>query len=273
MMRQGHAVSGLVAGLGAVSVAEALGASISLPAALIGAALTAGAALLPDIDCPGATVTRTFGSASELLSESTNELSAWVYDRTATEHDEDRDGGHRGLTHTWPFALALGGLVALFARVDWCLIAILFICVTLTLRGLLGKNARIRLPLDNLLPEHLGLWLASAAFTGALWLWLPPEFSPTFLGGMVAFGCMVHCWGDSLTLMGCPWMWPIPIAGQRWYPIGTPEAVRFRAGGPAELYLVLPLLTVAAVVLLIDVVPGGWEALGWAWEYVAAVVG
>lgn len=261
MMRQGHAVSGLAAGLGAAGVANACGAQISLPAALIGAALTAGAALLPDIDCPGATVTRTFGTASELVSASTNQFSAWVYERTATEHDEDRDGGHRGITHTWPFALALGLLCAFFARVDWIMLAVLFICVALTLQGLLGKRARIRLPLDMLLPDKLGLWLVSALLTGALWFWLPEEFSPTFLGTLVAFGCMVHCWGDSLTLMGCPWLWPIPIAGQRWYPIGTPEAMRFRAGGVAEVYLVLPVLTLAALVLLIDTIPGAWELL------------
>lgn len=279
MMRQGHAVSGLAAGLGVASAAAQLGAPIPLPAILIGAALTAGAALIPDIDCPGATVTRTFGPLSELLSENMNDLSAWVYEKTKTELDEDRDGGHRGLTHTWPFALALGGACALFAQVAWCLLVILFACICLTLQGLLGKHARLRLPLpralrhlDDFLPDKLALWIVSAALAGALWFWLPPEFSPGAIGALVGFGCMVHCWGDSLTLMGCPWMWPVPIAGQRWYPIGSPEFLRFRAGGWAEIRLVLPLLFIVTVTLLVDAVPGGWEAAAWAWGYVATAL-
>lgn len=273
MMRQGHAVSGLAAGLGMAGLAPALGMQLSLPTALIGAALTAGAALLPDIDCPGATVTRTFGIPSMLLAESTNAFSAWIYERTATEHDEERDGGHRGITHTLVFALVLGGLCALFARVTWIMLLILFVCIALTLQGLLGKRARVRLPFDGFLPDKLGLWIVSALLTGALWFWLPEEFSPLFLGALVAFGCLVHCVGDALTLSGCPIAWPIPIAGQRWYPIGTPEAVRFRAGGAAEVYLVLPLLTLTALVLLIDTIPGAWALLGWAWSHTVALVG
>lgn len=70
----------------------------------------------------------------------------------------------------------------------------------------------------------------------------------------------MHCWGDSLTLAGCPWLWPIKIRGKRWYDIHT-GFLRFRAGGKIENVLVTPLLTLGTVALSVNAIPGGWEWL------------
>src|ERR1041384_8301855 len=72
----------------------------------VGAVLATGAALLPDLDHPSSTISRTFGPISAGASALINTISSFVYRTTRTRKDSNRDGGHRGLTHTLVFALA-----------------------------------------------------------------------------------------------------------------------------------------------------------------------
>ena len=44
-----------------------------------------------------------------------------------------------------------------------------------------------------------------------------------------------------LTVSGCPILWPIPVGRKRWYPIGPPKAIRFRAGSWVELKVLMPV--------------------------------
>lgn len=85
-------------------------------------------------------------------------------------------------------------------------------------------------------------------------------------GAGTALGCAVHCLGDALTVRGCPLLWPIPICGETWYELRPPRLLRFRTGGPVEQFLVVPALTVLAVLLI----PGVWAI---AQSLVPAVVG
>lgn len=66
-------------------------------------------------------------------------------------------------------------------------------------------------------------------------------------GGAAALGCWTHCLGDSLTIMGCPWLWPIPIAGETWYEIGTPRFLRFHTGSTTETAVAWLVIYPAAV--------------------------
>lgn len=246
MMGPGHALTGVAVGLLATQ-AGALDVWQSFTAA----ALCAGAALLPDIDNPSATVSRVFGPMSQWFSRRVNDASAAVYDMTKTSVDNDRDGGHRGVTHTLPFALAAGAGATAVAQWRIGLLVVLFLCLSLALRGLLADVAR-----------KAG-WLlttaASAALTAATAIWLPP--TSNWVGILVSTGCLVHCWGDSLTLQGCPWLWPIKIRGKRWYDIATPAFLRFRAGGKVETWAVMPMLILGTLALGVNTVPGGWEWL------------
>lgn len=275
MMAPGHSLTGAAAGLGAAALANACGIPISVTGAFLASVLCAGAALLPDIDHPGATVSKSFGPASMALSRTLNGLSAQVYDNTRTALDEDRDGGHRGLTHTWPFAVAVGGIVAAVIAIwgRWAVLVTLFVFLSLAIRGLLPDVVRDAeyAPGSRHRSRARG-WIGTSALSAGLtWLtasWLPAQDVGAWLGVVVGLGCMVHCWGDSLTLMGCPWLWPIPIARQRWYPIGTPEFLRFKAGGTTERMVVALLVTPGLVALVVTTVPQGWASIsaliGWA---------
>lgn len=269
MMKNGHAWSGMTVGL-------AVGLLSKAPPALgiTNAAIMAGAALIPDIDQPSATIARVFGPVSQWFSQRVNDVSAAVYERTATPFDDERDGGHRGLTHTLVFAAAVGALSSFGAQWTAGLAAVLFLCVSLAMRGLLGNwvrhQGRVRRRgrarrLRRLLAKLRG-WvsttLLAAAVTAVLMSALPDGYGTSQLGLLVGLGCAVHCWGDSLTLSGCPWLFPIKINGQRWYPIGSPEFLRFPAGGSTEKRYVLPGWIAGAAALAFTYVPGGWLALG-----------
>ena len=64
------------------------------------------------------------------------------------------------------------------------------------------------------------------------------------MGLPIVLGAMVHNIGDALTISGCPILWPIPIAGKRWYPLGPPGFMRFRAGAWVENAILMPAFMV-----------------------------
>lgn len=117
-----HAMSGAATWLTAAAFGASWAGSGSIPVAVAGAAIMAGASLLPDIDSPGslstrdgATAVRAFGPIGELAGHTVNAVSVIVYNLTATKRDGARTNGHRTLTHTLVFAITMSALVALGA--------------------------------------------------------------------------------------------------------------------------------------------------------------
>ena len=278
MMGPGHAVSGAAVGLYAATLARDTGLlDIGVPATLLGAALCAGAALLPDLDHPNATVARAFGPASAALARGLNAASAAVYRATKTAVDEDRDGGHRGLTHTGVFAAGLGGAVALLGHALPATVpGVLFILLVLALRGLIPnlhkkmgrpgevrkrRRRRLRSPAWRRAKGMIGIWIVAAALTWVLSGAVPASDVGAWLGAMVALGCLTHCAGDAITEMGCPMLWPMPVAGQRWFLLGPPKVMRFHAGGTVERWLVTPVLVLVAAALTVLAVPDVADAV------------
>ncbi len=148
-----HAISGAATWLaGSWALAQWGGVHQSPAELVVGAAVCSGAALLPDLDCSGrvtrnqggATVAHTFGVTSLFLAECVEKFSLGVYGLTKTRFDPRRHNGHRTLTHTWLFNLALGGLVAALAGV-WgkpFAVGVLFFCIGLAIRGLFDDWAK-----------------------------------------------------------------------------------------------------------------------------------
>jgi membrane-bound metal-dependent hydrolase YbcI (DUF457 family) len=242
MLGRTHAATGWCAGL---ALAPWLDAH-TLPQAVVVATVTAGAALIPDLDHPGSRASRLAGPVTRLLSAVVQSASSGVYRLTRGPRDERHRGEHRHLTHTLLFAAGLG------AGVNWWTSSAGWWAVLLVL------GAAVLLAVDA-----FGDWLAMV-FGGALLLWLPSGRTLDELAGVsgwlgiaVGVGCFVHCLGDALTLSGCPFLWPLPIAGETWYELRPPYPLRFRTGGPVELWLVWPVCVLGGVLLL----PGVWPAL------------
>lgn len=248
MLGVSHALSGAAVGLAVVGFGpDVVGAEPTAGSVLTFAAVTAGAALLPDLDHPSSLATRRFSVASWLASRLVRPLSALAYRVTRSDRDVGT-GKHRGLTHTVLGAVILGAAVnAASAAVGTpVLVGTLFVCLALAIKGL-----------DAIVPGPPSL-IVAAGLTVAVERYLPGGTTGTagWLGCAVTLGMLVHMVGDALTESGAPLLWPVRIKERRWYPVGNLRPLRFRAGGPAEVWLVAPALTVAVLVLAAMAVPG-----------------
>lgn len=258
MMGRDHALSGALVGSAVATVVTATSYPVTLPMALMVIAVTAGYALWPDIDHPSATAARAFGPVSMVLAAGLNLLGEALFSLTASRYDKPRSDGHRTITHTLAFAVVSGvgasALATLWPR--WGTFGVLFVGLSLALRGLVGTWARRS--------GWLVLSATAAALSFVAMVAEPGGIPPVLLGAAVALGSFTHCLGDSCTLAGCPWLWPIPIAGQVWYPIGTPEFLRFRTGTEehdGEDWL-RGLMWVGLAALALVHVPGAYPWLG-----------
>lgn len=88
----------------------------------------------------------------------------------------------------------------------------------------------------------VGLAGTGVSVLAGLWWWL---------GWPVAAGCLVHLWGDWLTRMGVPVLWPMRVRGKRWWRFRAP--LTFRTGSAWESVVVVAL---------------GFAGLGSAWVLV-----
>lgn len=237
-MGRSHATSGAIVWLAGCVTATACGVHPGLPATVVGAVACAGAALLPDIDHPCSTVARTGGILTQEFSALVAHSCARVHAATRTRRDRVDVDGHRTLTHTAVFALALGLAAAGLSWLGRPGTAV--VVATIVALGVLGATRRRR---HRAVAVPAGI-LAAALTVGA-------QTGPLVIGGAVAAGCLAHCLGDAATNSGCPILWPIRIAGRRWYRVGTPRAIRFGTGSQAE------------AVVLVTLLAGGIAEAGW----------
>lgn len=270
-----HAMSGAALWLGAAATSAPLLGGQPMSAVVVGAAVCAGSALLPDIDCPGSlslndgsTVVRSFGVLGEVIGHTMDNLALAVYNLTRGRKDKPRNSGHRTLTHTGIFTAGLGFLVSAGTQLpgsfhafgkEWgtgnvFALTIMWAMLHLALFGLLEKWAKKQ-------RAKYGL-LAVMAFSGIITLITASQLDRTnggfgWLGLAVGAGAVMHCVGDAITKAGVPFLWPIPIHGKRWYDITLPSFMRIRAGGAFEYIVLLPLLTVYTVCAAIYLTPGG----------------
>ncbi len=242
MMGRTHALTGWCAGLG---VAQFVGATAIHEVALF-AVTTAGFALLPDLDHPHARASKLLGPFSRALSWVLRHASGALYQVTKGPRDEKRKGTHRHLSHTVLFAVGLG-LAASAGTEAGGPYAVAAVAVL----GLL------------LAEDALGDWMLIVSAAGVVW-WLdqagPDPLADLgrmsgVLGIAVAVGCFTHCLGDAITESGCPFLFPIPIAGETWYELRPPKPLRLRTGKKVERLVVFPVFVIVGILLI----PGAWQ--------------
>lgn len=240
-----HAVMGLAA-WGAVSlVAITHGVHVGQATWIAGAAITSGAALLPDLDHPPATVSRSFGPLTRAISHGVDGFSVGVYNLTRFKNDPHRNGGHRTFTHTAVFAALAGILCTSLVLLNnpWLTAGMLFFLAGLGVRGLLHEW-------DHKADTFVVMTF-SAVITWACWGWVHTgDHRAQWFGLAVIVGCLAHCVGDAITEDGCPVLWPVPLGRRLWRPVGLPTPLRYRTGGKVELLFVGPLCTILSAWLL-----------------------
>jgi membrane-bound metal-dependent hydrolase YbcI (DUF457 family) len=144
-----------------------------------GAVVGAGSAMLPDLDHPQATVSRSLGPLTESLSKFTATIS----------------GGHRQGTHSLLAAGLVGGGLALLLRTPgpWIGLGIAWFCTSLLLRTLTDARSLVNIILSGIIAATI-ITIAPHLH----WMW-----------ATVALGMLLHDFADMLTIEGIPPFWPI----------------------------------------------------------------
>lgn len=235
-----HATSGVLAGVGFAALIPAA----PIPVRALAIVVTGGAALLPDLDHPAATVARSLGIVTRLLAKGVDRLSLAIYHASREGGDPpDRHSGHRLATHTIPGCLLAASLVAasclLHASAGAAVVALLV--------GLLGLGLKAFGAAPALVAGG-GTWWVLDQHSG--WWWVFPVATFT--------GCLIHILGDTITNSGTPLLWPLMVGGRRWNPIRTP--VTFAAGEAIETGIMRPLL-IGGVIAASGWLLGVWPVL------------
>lgn len=224
MMGHSHALSGALVWLAAAPALAALTPAAGgalLPAELLaGALVCAGAAMLPDLDHPSATIAQTFGPATWMLSKAVNFLS----------------GGHRQATHSLLFCVGMGlgaHALAQYSTVGRDIVVVLMIGLALRALAIGVPGKTITSAVVNILLTAVLFLVFGSLGVGYGWL-----------GLAVGIGSLAHVIGDCLTERGCPVLWPIK---GRWL---LPYKIGFKTGKAFEQRLLAPVLSVGIVVLL-----------------------
>lgn len=220
-MGYSHVVSGAVVGLALLPAAPVDGLAERVAWVL----MWAGAALLPDLDSPGASASRMWGPVSRLLSIGVSRVS----------------GGHRWGTHDLVLGpLVFGALAAVGVLVQPAATIVVAVALGLAIHGLHVTRVLRVGPILNAALSWVGaVWIIAYGWVDVGW-WLPIA---------VAGGVVVAIVGDWLTNEGVP----IPLVwigdrSRRWG-LGA-----FRTGAVVESLLIAPLLTIAAVLLALQAV-------------------
>jgi membrane-bound metal-dependent hydrolase YbcI (DUF457 family) len=214
-----HALSGLVSGaavglyaehvkLGHVSIGHLTPGHLALFTGL-----TAGAAVLPDIDHPKSTLARSFGFLSRGVAYLVGKIS----------------GGHRHLTHS---VIGIGGFTVLawlavrFRHDIGGRIALAFFLALIIAGALYALSVR-------------GHGADVLAIGGAIAMAIT-GFGLSFVAFAVALGCATHVVGDMLTIEGCPLLYPASFRFRL-----LPKPLAFTTGTWPELYVLVPALFAA----------------------------
>ncbi|MGO1284489.1 MAG: metal-dependent hydrolase [Brachybacterium sp.] len=256
MMGGHHAISGTAAWMALAGSTSMMGHAAGwglwdlTPAQVIaGAVVATGAALLPDIDHPSATISRSGGGLTKALTRAVSSVA-----------------GHRGATHTLLAVAAFTALAAFVNGLDWqvqvpvlgevqagaaLLVAVMCAFGTRALKAVKGR----------LLP-----WVVGAG-SGLLVGVVAPDTS-LWLPAAVAVGTLAHLVGDLLTTDGIPFpTWPLTVkppkrlASPFWQRSGDVAVPLLGNAGSAREWLLCTLLTGFAAVTTIATIAGAPEVL------------
>lgn len=228
-----HATMGASVGLWLATTLPAhLGGATTPAEALAYAGIGAGAALLPDLDSPQATISRSFGPLTQGLSHLVDAASVAIVNTTASSDDTPVHGGHRTATHTIAFSALIGVVTWLIATsFDKAgMIALLVFLLGLGLRGVFPDWVKDK---GWMLTTVISILAGAAAYAT-----IPALESPVLITSAVVTGVLTHLAGDFITKEGVPLTAPIiAVRGRRWWNWALPSGLRITAGGGADQLL------------------------------------
>lgn len=228
MMGVSHATTGVAGWLVIQAGMAHLGHPQPWPTVVVGAAVTGGAALLPDLDHPDSTVAHALGPITRNLARGVAWTSGRVKNVTRTRRDKAAPlMHHRGLTHTLGAALAVGGILASACTVTgWAMLAVTAVTAGLLWRSLgVPRHAYIAGPTVAAVAwwvthRHPADWLLLLTHPADAVAAYGPTYPLGWVGAAVGVGMAIHNLGDACTVQGVPLFAPfLPIRGKLWWDI------------------------------------------------------
>lgn len=264
-----HAMSGVALFLGIAAffpdfTEKALGSSV-IWVIILGALVTAGAALLPDLDNTTSTAKNSLGPLGLVLSYIFRTSSAIIQTVIRTPRDDPNPNPHRGAWHTIPAAALLGFLTYLGTKIGGSIelpligeitgggvfaLIIAFLMTHLALSGLANSFMK-KIKKSSAIGELIALAI-SFTVTASIFINIPADVSFWWLGVSVGFGMFVHILGDSMTTAGVPILFPLSaiIKGKFWW---TTRFLGIKAGGVVENTIFLPGFTILTIVSIVKI--------------------
>ena len=227
-----HALSGALAFAAVAPLIHVTGAHLAA-----GAALAAGAGVLPDLDEPGSVIARTFGFLTGAL--------AWTVHKIS--------GGHRKGTHSLlGVALLTAGALAAGSWqrsawtpggrlvLPWHLVPAAVIMAVLFAAGLRALH------IGGHHGDAAGIVLAALVAWKGWDLALVTSWQLPVLAVCAALGMLAHLAGDMCTHDGCPLLYPF---SRREFGL-LPQQIRITTNKLAEHWIVSPLLLAGLVYIV-----------------------
>ena len=196
MMGTSHAISGAAAWCAVTLIAPSMGwAHIDPIGVLTGAAVCAGAALLPDMDHPSSTVAAGL-PGGRIIAGAVGGLT----------------GGHRKGMHSLVAVLAIMLASIALSLITWTPEGWE---TTLALGPAIAAAICISVGTKCIrFAKTWGTsWLVGIASSAAMMWFFPDEFG--WLPACIGVGYLAHLIGDTLTTGGVPWLWPIMVRRPR----------------------------------------------------------
>lgn len=243
-MGRTHAATGAAVWLAGCGIATSEGVNVGVHHVLVGAAITAYGAVLPDIDMSGrptikgwkggSNVARSMGWPTQVVAFATARFGVWLHRSTRLRRDRVDEDGHRTITHTLLFCVVMTVMFGALGLYGGPVVAAVFFMVATAtaVRSLLRPGQRrFRVRVRKLTGKgYRSVWLSrpvSAGLAAAAVMAVWPAPSGWWLGAAVGVGCLMHNLGDALTNTGVPLFFPWKIRGCRWYCIRVRESWRF----------------------------------------------
>ncbi len=237
MLGRSHVVSGLA---GASLILTFTDLSDRPEVAATTVALVAGSAILPDIDHPGATISRSLPPVTQVLSRLVSMVS----------------GGHRKGTHAIIGWLSFGLVAFMLASWQWeapaLTLGMLKLPAGMVSPGLgliAGFLAGIALTALHLDPGGVPGWVVAIVMGGIA---ARADMDPSVVGALVTVGCAIHVVvGDGLTPQGVRYLYPFIKTRFRFPVLG-------KAGSQREIMYVTVLAAIAVIAPLFQTVVIPW---------------
>lgn len=225
-----------------------------------------GAALMPDLDAVKSTSINVLGIVGQGLSKAMRATSKIIQSTIKGPYDTPGADPHRGFWHTIVAGLFIGFLTRLLTSIDtklftigakdisvstFAVMFILYLSIQLVLASLFASF--YRKTKNKGITGRITMTAGSLIVAVLLTASLPANLDYSWVGHAVTLGWVIHIFGDMFTVAGVPVLFPIKRKGKRWWNYRMPFGIK--AGGFIEYSVIVPILTLIAIVSLYNVIP------------------